>query len=490
MTMLSKITDFIWNPWLLSMFLLTGLYFSVRTGFFHLFRIRFWWKCTVGSLLNRNQKRSNRGITQFQALSTALAATIGTGSIAGVATAIFYGGPGAVFWMWVSAFLGMMTGCAEKTLAVRFRVRTGEGWQGGPMFYMEQGLGSRSLAIIFSFFCLLETLIGGNLIQANSIATSLEASFGINRFPVGVAIALLTGLVVVGGIKRIGKVSEKLVPCMAILFLLGGLFVVLFHFRALPDTIRCIFKEALTPTAACGGYGASAALRYGVARGVFTNEAGLGTSAMAHAAADVDEPAQQGMWGIFEVFFATLVICTVTALVILTSGVYDPSYALSAISRGSVTDAMLGAPLSAAAFSTVFGRYGGIFVSVCLILFAFTSLLGASYYGEQCITYLTGSQNLIPFYRAFFLCAVIFGSIGNISAMWLLVDLSNGLMALPNLIALLLLSTEAVKQINHYSFIPSNKKRRNSAIFLFKLPKKKKTIAHLRNSVYTKRANS
>lgn len=458
MTMLSTITDYIWNPWLLSLFLLTGLYYSVRTGFFQLFKFKQWWRSTAGTLLKSRQARTNRGITQFQALSTALAATIGTGSIAGVATAIFYGGPGAVFWMWISAFLGMMTGCAEKTLAVRFRERVGDSWQGGPMFYMEYALGSRPLAIIFSLFCLMETLIGGNLIQANSIATSLEASFGTNRLTTGIVIAVLTGIVIVGGIKRIGKVSEKLVPCMALLFLLGSLFVILCNYRSLPDTIHCIFKEAFAPKAACGGYGASVALRYGVARGVFTNEAGLGTSAMAHAAADVDEPAQQGMWGIFEVFFATIVICTMTAFVILTSGVYNPISALSAISSGTVTDTMLGAPLSAAAFTTVFGHYGGFFVSICLILFAFTSILGASYYGEQCILYLTRSHRFVPLYRTLFLFAIIPGSIGNISAMWLLVDLSNGLMAFPNLIALLLLSTDAVKQINRYSFIPSNKK--------------------------------
>lgn len=457
MTVLSKLTDLLWNPWLLGLFLLIGLYFSLRTGFFQLFGFRFWWKNSIGSLLQKNRQHTCKGITQFQALSTALAATIGTGSIAGVATAIFYGGPGAVFWMWVSAFLGMMTGCVEKTLSIRYRERTPGGWQGGPMYYMENGLGSRSLAVLFSLFCIVETLIGGNLVQSNSIATSLEASFKWNPLIIGIVIALLTGCVIFGGIGRIGKVSEYLVPCMAALFLFGGLIVLICNISAIPTVLQDIFTQALTPKAACGGYGAAAALRYGVARGVFTNEAGLGTSAMAHAAADVDDPAQQGMWGILEVFIATLVVCTMTSLVILTSGVYDPSAALEAIASDTVDNSMLGAPLSAAAFSTVFGQFGGIFVAVCLILFAFTSLLGACYYGEQCLAYLTGTNRFVPVYRVFFLSMTVLGSIGNLSAMWLLVDLSNGLMAIPNLIALLLLSREAFVLINQYRF--SSKKR-------------------------------
>ena len=451
MASFGALADFIWNPWLLTTFLLIGLYLSLRTGFFQFFNLSTWWKSTAGSLLRSRKKATSHGITQFQALSTALAATIGTGSIAGVATAIFYGGPGAVFWMWISALLGMMTGCVEKTLSVRYRIRTSDGnWQGGPMYYIERGLHSKPLAILFSVLCILETLVGGNLVQSNSIATALESSFHINRLSVGIIIAGLTGCVVIGGIKRIGKVSERLVPCMALLFLIGGLIVLFCHRSALPEALYRIVTEAFSTKAAVGGYGASAAMRFGVARGVFTNEAGLGTSAMAHAAADVDSPAQQGMWGIFEVFVATIVVCTITALVILSSGVYDMDCALRAIESGCVENSMLGAPLSSAAFSTVFGSFGGIFVALCLILFAFTSLLGASYYGEQCTTYLTGTRRIVPFYRLFFLIAVVLGSVSDLSATWMLVDLTNGLMALPNLIALLLLSGEAVKLINNY----------------------------------------
>lgn len=449
MAFLERLGNFIWNPWLLGLFLLTGLYFSLRTGFFQLFDLRLWLRTTLGSLFRSKQERGQGGLTRFQALSTALASTIGTGSIAGVATAIFYGGPGAVFWMWVSAFLSMMTGCIEKILAVRYHERAPDGgWQGGPMCYMARGLGSPFLAGLFSLCCAAASVGGGSMVQANSIATALEASLGWNRLAVGIAVALLTGIVIWGGIGRIGRVSEKLVPCMALLFLAGGGAVLVSRASALPGALAAIVAGALTPKAALGGgmgYGMAAALRYGVARGVFTNEAGMGSSAIAHAAANVREPAEQGMWGIFEVFVSTLVVCSVTALVILTTGVYDPQAALAAIEGGTVSASMLGAPLSAAAFSTLFGPFGGIFVSACLLLFAFTSLLGWSYYGERSLAYLTGSSRLRGPYRAVFLIMAAVGSAGDLSAVWQLADIFNGLMALPNLCALLLLSPEALK---------------------------------------------
>ena len=454
MAFLARVGDFIWNPWLLGLFLLTGLYFSIRTGFFQVFDIGLWFKTTLGSILKPSKQKKGGGITQFQALSTALASTIGTGSIAGVATAIFYGGPGAVFWMWVSAFLSMMTGCIEKTLAVRYREPSPEGgWQGGPMCYMEKGLHSRFLAVLFSVCCVCASLGGGNLVQSNSIATALEHSFGWDRLAVGVVTAVLTGIVILGGIGRIGKVSEKLVPAMALLFIGGGAVVLAVNAAALPGALESIVMGAVAPKAALGGalgYGVAAAMRFGVARGVFTNEAGMGSSAMAHAASDVKEPAEQGMWGVFEVFVATLVVCSITALVILTTGVYDPAAALAAIEGGAVTNAMLGAPLSAAAFGTVFGRWGGVFVSVCLLLFAFTSLLGWSYYGERGLSYLTGTTWWKWLYRVFFMVMVVLGSVGDMSSMWQLADIFNGLMALPNLAALLLLSPEALRLLGEW----------------------------------------
>lgn len=451
MTAIVRITDLLWFPWLLIFFLVVGGYFSLRTGFFQFFRFRLWWKYSFGSLLRSTHDASTSGITPFQALSTALAATIGTGSIAGVATAIFYGGPGAVFWMWLSAILGMMTSCAEKSLAVQHRQQTTSGnWHGGPMYYIEKAFSCKAPGRIFAVFCIAETLIGGNLVQANSIATALQATFDWHPAATGIAVALLTACVVVGGIQRIGRFSERLVPCMAIFFVVGGCIVLCCRASALPGVLHCIIQHAFTPKAAVGGYGAAAAMRFGIARGVFTNEAGLGTSTIAHAAANAKTPVHQGIWGIFEVFISTLVICTITALAILSTGVYEPTDALRAISSGSIEPSMLGAPLSIAAFSTIFGKFGGVFVSLCLILFAFTSILGASYYGEQCLAYLTSSRRYIPIYRLFFLCAVIIGSVGDLSSIWVLVDLSNGLMAIPNLAALLRLSGDTIRQINQF----------------------------------------
>ena len=455
MTGLERLADLIWNPWLLGLFLVTGLYLSVRTGFFQVIHCRLWLRTTAGALGKKARKGTGRGLTQLQAMSTALAATIGTGSIAGVATAIFYGGPGAVFWMWVSAFLGMMTGCLEKTLTVRYREKDpAGGWRGGPMCYMEKGLGSRGLACLFALCCVCANLGGGNVVQANSIAAALEASFGWNRLAVGIVTAAVTGIVILGGIGRIGKVSEKLVPCMALLFLGGGIVVLIVHRDALPAALERIFTAALTPKAALGGgmgYGMAAAMRYGVARGVFTNEAGMGTSAIAHAASNTRDPAEQGMWGIFEVFIATICVCSVTALVILTSGVYQEGAALAAIQAGTVTRAMTGAPLSAAAFSTVYGPFGGAFVSVCLLLFAFTSLLGTSYYGERGLQYLTGSDRWKLPFRAAFLAAIVMGSVGDVAVVWQLADIFNGLMALPNLCALLALSPEALSLLRTWT---------------------------------------
>lgn len=454
MTGLERLADLIWDPWLLGLFLVTGLYLSVRTGFFQVFHCRLWLKTTLRALGRKDKQGNGQGLTRLQAMSTALAATIGTGSIAGVATAIFYGGPGAVFWMWVSAFLGMMTGCVEKILAVRYREKDEKGrWQGGPMCYMEKGLGSRTLATLFSLCCVAASLGGGNMVQANSISSALAASFGWDRLIVGIVTALLTGAVIVGGIGRIGKVSETLVPCMALLFVGGGAVVLVCHADALPGALRQIVEGALTPKAALGGgagYGMAAALRYGVARGVFTNEAGMGSSSIAHAAADTKEPAEQGMWGIFEVFVATLVVCSITALVILTTGVYQPERALAAIESGNIEPHMLGAPLSAAGFSTVFGPFGGIFVSVSLLLFAFTSLLGCCYYGERGLEYLSGSNRWRGIYRIVFLWALVWGSVADVTSVWELADIFNGLMALPNLFTLLLLSPEALALLKQW----------------------------------------
>ncbi len=446
MAFFEALGNWLWGGPLLAVFLAVGLWYSFATGFFPIFGVGVWWRTTAGSLLGRKKGgKGGRGVTQLQALSTALAATVGTGSIAGVATAIVYGGPGAVFWMWMSALLGMAVSCGEKTLAVRHRERGPDGsYRGGPMEYMKNGLRLPWLAKLFALLCIAETLAGGNLAQANSIASSLSAAAGANRLAVGVVLAAAVALVLAGGIKRIGKLCELLVPAMALLFVGCGLAVVAANWRSVPGAFAQIIAYAFAPRAVAGGYAMGAALRYGVARGVFTNEAGLGMSAIAHACADVEQPAEQGMWGIFEVFLATMVICTVTALVILTSGVYDPVQALALAEAGALPDGMLGAPLTAAGFATLFGEAGEWIVSVSLILFAFTSLIGSGYYGRRGLETLTGSSWAMGLFCLAFPACVILGAVGDVTAVWQLVDVFNGLLAAVNLPALLLLSPEAV----------------------------------------------
>lgn len=311
------------------------------------------------------------------------------------------------------------------------------------MFYLLDGLHSPLLAAWFSLACLPATLAGGDLVQSSSIASSLEAAFGLNRLFVGVITALLAGLVMVGGIGRIARVSSALVPAMALLYLGSGTAVLILRASALPDALRLIFACALSPAAAVGGgagWTVASALRYGVARGVFTNEAGLGTSAMAHGAARVDHPARQGMWGIFEVFLSTLVVCTITALVILVSGVWRPG----------VPGALTGAPLTAAAFGSALGPAGEAVVALSLLLFAFSSILGWSYYGQQCLRFLTGGDRLLPLYRALFLACTLLGALWEPTVVWLLVDLCNALMAIPNLTALLLLAPQALSLLGQW----------------------------------------
>lgn len=449
MALLERTADFLWNPWLLGLFLITGLVYSLGSGFFQIFRFRTWWRATAGSLLRPGKKQAG-GLSPLQALATALASTMGTGSIAGVAAALTLGGPGAVFWMWISALLGMMTGCGEKLLAVKYQCPGPDGsLHGGPMYYLRDGLGSNPLAVCFCLACIPATLAGGNLLQSSSIAAGLEAAFHIPRLPVGIVTALLTALVMIGGVGRIAAVSSAMVPAMALLYLGSGAAVLLHNWDRIPQALGLIFSCALSPAALGGGVGwtAAAALRHGIARGVFTNEAGLGTSAMAHGAAQSNCPARQGMWGIFEVFLSTLVVCTVTALVILVSGVWFP---LS-------PDNLTGAPLTAAAFGSVLGPAGEGIVALSLLLFAFSSILGWSYYGQQALEFLSGKR-LLPLYRAVFLLCTLAGAMWEDGSIWQLVDLCSALMALPNLTALLILAPQALADLLHCQAGPGRQK--------------------------------
>ena len=457
MSYLARGADFLWNPWLLGLFLFTGGVLTVGSGFFPFRHFGLWWRETAGRLWSP-QAAGRGGLSPFQAVATALGSTIGTGSVAGVAAAIYFGGPGAVFWMWVTALLGMSTSCVEKLLAVQYQRPAPGGRQGGPMFYLRDGLHAPGLAAWFSLACLPAALAGGNLVQAGSIASALEGLLGWDRLWVGLGTALLAGAALLGGMGRVARVSERLAPLMALLYLGSGGLVLLLRAEALPGALALIFSCAWNPDAALGGgggYALSAALRYGVARGVFTNEAGLGASAMAHGAVRTDSPARQGMWGIFEVFVSTLLVCTVTALVILVSGVYDPETALRQIQSGNVPDAALGVPLAERAFSAVLGPAGAWAAALSLVLFAFSSILGWSCYGWQSLCFLTGGTRFRRAYLPVFLGGTVLGAVSDVSALWELTDLCTALMALPNLPALLLLAPQALSCLRTWAAPPS-----------------------------------
>jgi len=447
------LNDFIWGPVMLVLFLAVGLLFTVRTKFFQITKIKMWLNATVLAIFkNKKVLRTDdkHSISQFQSLCTALAATIGTGNIAGVATAIALGGPGAVFWMWLSAFLGMMTNYAENTLGIKYRYKNEKGnWIGGAMIYIEKGLGWKWMAILFSVFCMLASFCIGNMTQANSIASGLNSSFGLPKEVTAVLIMGAVALVILGGIKRIASVTEKIVPFMAIFYIVGGLVVIFVNVTRVPAAFGLIFSEAFNFKAMGGGvlgYGIVTAMRRGISRGVFSNEAGLGSSVMVHSASDVKEPVVQGMWGIFEVFADTLVVCTITALTILTSGVYDMNKYLSNIQNG--IDNVSSTALTSEAFHSVI-PFGGQFISIAIMLFAFSTILGWSYYGERAVEYLFGLKAIIP-YKIIFIGVIFIGCVTSLELVWDIADTFNGFMAVPNLIAVLLLSGQVVEMTKDY----------------------------------------
>ena len=452
----ATINGFVWGPIMLAAFLLVGILFTVRTRFFQITRFRLWVSSTFLSIFkDRKIVRTDdkHAISQFQSLCTALAATIGTGNIAGVATAITTGGPGAVVWMWGSAYFGMMTNYAENTLGIKYRYKNEKGhWIGGAMIYIEKGLGWKWMAVLFSVFCVLASFGIGNMTQANSIANGLQSAFGISPYLTAVVIMFFTAMVILGGIKRIASVTEKFVPFMAIFYIIGGLAIVIINAGRLSGAFGLIFSEAFNFRAAGGGvlgYGIAMAMRRGISRGVFSNEAGMGSSVMVHSASDVKEPVAQGMWGVFEVFADTIVVCTITALSILTSGVYNMETYLSGAKD------VTGVALTSEAFSTVIPQ-GGWFVAVAVALFAFSTILGWSYYGERGIEYLFGTKAIIP-YKVIFVCIIFLGCVTSLNLVWDISDTFNGLMAVPNLIAITLLSGQVATMTKEY--LSKNKKK-------------------------------
>ncbi|RZT02091.1 alanine/glycine:cation symporter family protein [Cuneatibacter caecimuris] len=448
-----RIREILWGPPMLFVFLAAGVYFTVRTGFFQLTGLKTWLGQTLLAFVKHKEVRKtgeNHAISQFQSLCTALAATGGTGNIAGVATAIVAGGPGAVFWMWISAFLGMMTNFAEKTLGIRYRYKDKSGsWVGGAMIYIEKGLHCRWLAVLFSAFCVLASFGIGNMAQANSMAEALYAGMGVPQLATGLVTGVLVCVVIVGGIKRIAGITDKLVPGMTVCYLLGALAVIAFHFQALPEAVGAIFREAFSWKAGLGGaagYGMRRAMQVGISRGVFSNEAGLGSSVMVHATSDVKEPAVQGMWGICEVFLDTIVVCTITALTILCSGVYNQTIYLNAMASGTLDALANGAALTGQAFSSVFGGAGSIFIAVAMTMFGFSTLLGWSFYGERAVAYLFG-EKAVGVYQIVFCCFIVLGCVSRLELVWLVSDIFNGFMAIPNLLALGVLGGQAVAEL-------------------------------------------
>ena len=434
---LNNISSMVWGPVMLTFLLGIGIYLTLGLRFFT------WRRIFQAMLMLWQGRRSEKkgDITPFQALMTALSATIGTGNIAGVATAIALGGPGAIFWMWLTALFGMATKYAEAVLAVKYREVDDKGlYVGGPMYYIKNGLKGywTGLAGAFAFFGAFAAFGIGNMVQANSVADAVGSLFDIPSLYTAIALTLVSAIVILGGIQRIAEVAASIVPFMAIAYIVCALVIIFTHMSEIPSALALIIHSAFSETAAVGGFtGAAvwAAIRYGVARGVFSNEAGLGSAPIAHAAAKTNNPVHQGMIAMLGTFIDTLLVCTMTALVIILSGVW---------SSGEN-----GAALSSLAFETALPNIGSYVVVFGLVIFAFTTILGWSYYGERCAEYLLGTRVILP-YRLLWLCAIPVGAMSKLSLVWVIADILNGLMAIPNLIALALLSPVIFKLTKDY----------------------------------------
>ncbi len=426
---------------LIVLIMFTGFYLTWRSNFLQVRYFGYIFHQTLGrAFTGRPREERQRGdISPFQALTTALAATIGTGNIAGVATAITLGGPGAIFWMWVSAFVGMLTKYAEVVLAVHYREVRENGTVGGPMYFLRNGLKAPLMAGAFALFGFLASFGIGNLVQANSVADAVFTTAGVPRLLTGFVLAFLVGAVIIGGIRRIGSFTEKLVPVMAAFYVAGALAIIAGRLGQVPAAFGAIFQGAFTGTAAAGGFAGAAvtaAVRFGIARGIFTNEAGLGSASIAHASARTDHPARQGIWGVMEVFIDTHVVCTITALVIITTGVWQ-------------VPGLEGAAMTTQAFNQGLPGPGGFIVAIGLIFFAFTTLITWSFYGEKCFEYLFGERSAL-FYRLLWLPLIVVGAVGGLRQVWAVADTLNSFMAIPNLFGLLGLSGVVMKLTRDY----------------------------------------
>ncbi len=460
----SAVNNVVWGVPALILLIGTGIIMTVTTKFFQFSHFGHWMKETIGSLFRKKdilKSDDKHSISQFQALCTALSATIGTGNISGIAYAITMGGPGAVFWMWIAAIVGMMTNYSENVLGIFFRRRNSKGeWSGGAMYYLRDGLGSKKhcrqigkiLAVLFSVFAVMASFGIGNMGQVVSIKESVLTVFSItgsalyDSLILGSLLVIVAALVIIGGITRIAKANERIVPFMAIFYIVGALVIVIMNINMVGPAFASIFTNAFSLEAAAGGVGGyviKQAITWGFKRGVFSNEAGLGSSVMVHSASNVKEPVTQGLWGIFEVFVDTIIVCTLTALVILTSGVVD-------LHTGASISGSTNLALAAEAFHKSFGTFGGIFIAIAVTLFAFSTVLGWSFYGTKAWEFLFGTKSTI-FYKVVFLAVILAGSTLNADLAINLSDTFNGLMAIPNLIGVLTLSGTVIAITNNYT---------------------------------------
>ena len=469
----TKINDvvntWIWTDFGLYLLLAAGLIMTLVTGVFQITHLRHWWVNTIMTVFKKDntstKQTDKKSITQFQALCTALAATVGTGNIAGVAAAICIGGPGAVFWMWVAAFLGMMTNFSENVLGIYYRRKNKDGeWSGGAMYYLKDGMGkikgmkipASVLAVLFAIFAILASFGIGNMGQVNKITLNMESAFfanvdwhigGINmvNLIIGLVLFVIGALIIIGGLQRIAKVAELVVPFMAVAYVVFGLIAVGMNYELIIPAFKSIFTHILGVEALAGG-AAGAAIKLcivqGCKRGVFSNEAGLGSSVIVHSASNVKEPVKQGMWGIFEVFFDTMIVCTMTALIALTSGLID-------LETGMPLEGVSDATLISDAFGGVYGQPGKWFIAIAMLLFAFTTVLGWSQYGSKAVEYLFGMK-AVKVYKAIFVIMIVSGALMTSSLAWDISDTFNGLMMIPNLIAVVMLSPLVFKITRNY----------------------------------------
>ena len=434
-TLFDTLGGWVWGPYMLVLLVGTGVYLTIRLMGIQFTLLPFALKQAFTPQKKTEGETQEGDISHFGALMTALSATIGTGNIAGVATAVVVGGPGAVFWMWITAIFGMATKYGEGVLAVKYRVQNSKGeMSGGPMYYIERGMKQKWLAILFAGFATIASFGIGSSVQSNSVAQSIHASFGIDGWITGVVLTVFTAVVILGGIKSISKVSSVIVPFMAVFYVLGGLIIILLNLDALMPAVKLIFSDAFTGNAVAGG-ALGTVIRYGVARGVFSNEAGMGSAPIAAAAAKTDHPVRQALVSMTGTFLDTIVVCSITGIVLVMGNMY--------------MDGETGAALTTHTFNKLLPGPGGWIVTFGLIFFAYSTILGWCYYGEKCATYLFGDK-CITIYRVIYVATVMLGTVASLDLVWAAADTFNGLMAIPNLIALLALSGVIIKETKDF----------------------------------------